>query len=154
VAVKGLPGVQGPGRDHHPGYKKIISPPLKIKSRWWHWRDTLSQKGEKQACRFLQAQGYKILTRRYTTRYGEIDIIARRSTTLSFIEVKTRQGLRSSDPLEAITFRKWQSLQRAASIYLQKFGRNYSDLKIEFLGIGIRIEGERIKIECLPLFFD
>jgi putative endonuclease len=125
-----------------------------MKSKWWQWRDSLSQKGEIQACRYLKGQGYKILNRRYATRYGEIDIVARHHQTISFVEVKTRQGLTSSDPLEAITYRKWQSLQRASLIYLQKCRLNDSSLRLEFLGIGIRVEGKQIKLDCVPLFFD
>jgi putative endonuclease len=124
------------------------------KSKWWRWRDTLSQRGEDQACGFLKKRGYKILSRRYRTRFGEIDIVARREHTLSFVEVKTRHGISSPDPLEAITFRKWQSLQRASLIYLRKKRLDICHLRLEFLGIGIRIEGSRMKLDCLPLFFE
>ena len=47
--------------------------------------------GENQASLFLIRRGYKIVTRNYSFREGELDIIARDiENTLCFIEVKTR----------------------------------------------------------------
>jgi putative endonuclease len=154
VAIEDLLWGQGSDPRRFEGRKKINPLGRKEKSPWWQWRDSLSQKGERQACRFLQKQGYKILSRRFATRFGEIDIVARHSQTLAFVEVKTRQGLTSSDPLEAITYRKWQSLQRASVIYLQKHRIDLQNIQLEFLGIGIRTEGAQIKLDCVPLFFD
>ena len=39
----------------------------------------MNEKGagaEEMACRILEGKGYRILKRNYTTRFGEIDIIA------------------------------------------------------------------------------
>ncbi|MBI3589235.1 MAG: YraN family protein [Candidatus Liptonbacteria bacterium] len=47
-------------------------------------------KGEDIASKFLEDQGYKIITRNYRKKWGEIDIIARdKDKTLVFAEVKT-----------------------------------------------------------------
>ena len=50
----------------------------------------LGESGEEQACRELRRRGYAILARRYRTRHGEIDIVARDGEVLVFVEVKTR----------------------------------------------------------------
>ena len=52
-------------------------------------RQLLGIVGENIACAELQQRGYEILARRYRTRHGEIDIIAREGETTVFIEVKT-----------------------------------------------------------------
>ncbi len=46
-------------------------------------------KGEEIACMFLVKQGFKIQTRNYLRKYGEIDIVATRGVVTHFIEVKT-----------------------------------------------------------------
>jgi putative endonuclease len=38
----------------------------------------------------LMLKGYRILARRYRTRYGEIDVIAVRGRRIAFVEVKRR----------------------------------------------------------------
>ena len=46
--------------------------------------------GEKLVKRYLIRRFYKILKCNYNSKYGEIDIIAKRGKYLVFVEVKTR----------------------------------------------------------------
>ncbi|MBP5618294.1 MAG: YraN family protein, partial [Clostridia bacterium] len=48
------------------------------------------ERGEKLAARYLRRKGYRILERNFQTRFGEIDLIARKGDQLVFVEVKTR----------------------------------------------------------------
>ncbi len=48
---------------------------------------------------YLKAKGYEILSTRYKTKAGEIDIIARSQTQLLFIEVKRRKSEIIDDPI-------------------------------------------------------
>lgn len=45
--------------------------------------------GEDLACRFLIRNGFSILERNYLKKCGEIDIIAKKESSLHFIEVKS-----------------------------------------------------------------
>jgi putative endonuclease len=45
---------------------------------------------ETLACWFLRLKGWRILARRARVPGGEVDIVARRGRTLSFVEVKAR----------------------------------------------------------------
>ena len=45
--------------------------------------------GENIACKFLMKQGFLILDRNYTKKWGEIDIVAEKNKKLYFIEVKS-----------------------------------------------------------------
>ncbi len=45
--------------------------------------------GEEIACKFLRSKGYGIIEQNYLKKFGEIDIIAKKSRVLHFIEVKS-----------------------------------------------------------------
>jgi putative endonuclease len=54
--------------------------------------ETAGRRAEKLAALYLQLKGYVILDRRVKTGRGEVDLIARRKTTLAFVEVKMRRN--------------------------------------------------------------
>jgi len=81
-------------------------------------RLSLGRLGEDAACRELARRGYAILARRFRTRYGEIDIVARDGPTVVFVEVKTRSSTRFGAPAEAVTGRKQAKVALMASEYL------------------------------------
>ena len=76
--------------------------------------------GENLACDALSRQGYAILARRYRTRVGEIDIVARDGPTLVFVEVKTRTSEDFGVPAEAVTRRKQRRIATMARWYLSE----------------------------------
>ncbi len=80
----------------------------------------LGDKGEGLAAGFLIEKGYKILTKNFRTRIGEIDIIAREKNTLVFVEVKTRESLEYGQPFESVNLRKRRKIANVALLYLQK----------------------------------
>jgi putative endonuclease len=66
----------------------------------------------------LRFKGYRILARRHRSPAGEIDIIARRGSTLAFIEVKARQSLDTA--LESVTPRQQRRIRDAAELYVAR----------------------------------
>ncbi|MHB8159583.1 MAG: YraN family protein [Thermoleophilia bacterium] len=74
--------------------------------------------GEALACRFLVHHGYAIIQTNFRSRYGEIDIIARRGAVIAFIEVKTRLNRRYGEPFEAVGLRKQKQIRRLAQMWL------------------------------------
>jgi putative endonuclease len=81
-------------------------------------RQSLGKRGEDVACAELEKRGYEILERRFRTRRGEIDIVARDAGVLVFVEVKARSDSNFGTPLEAVTWRKRQRLSQMAAAYL------------------------------------
>jgi putative endonuclease len=71
---------------------------------------------EARAAAFLMAKGYRILAKRFRTRYGEIDIVARRRSLLAFVEVKARATL--DDAAYAVTARQQARIIEAAQAWL------------------------------------
>jgi len=77
------------------------------------------QKGnfaEDRATSYLEDLGYEIVDRNYYSRFGEIDIIAKKDNTLHFIEVKSGEG----EPIYKITPAKLSKIIKTADIYMQK----------------------------------
>lgn len=65
---------------------------------------------------YLRLSGHRVLARNFKTKVGEIDVIAKRKNTLSFIEVKARNE--HAQGLEAITLKQQQRIQRTAELFL------------------------------------
>lgn len=78
----------------------------------------VGKKGEEIAAKFLQEKGYKILERNYSTKFGEIDLIATKNNVLSFIEVKLKQSEDFGTPEEMIGRGKLARVQHMAEYYL------------------------------------
>jgi putative endonuclease len=74
--------------------------------------------GEALAALRLRLVGYRILARRYRTKVGEIDLIARRGGVLAFVEVKRRAN--AADALEAVSLRSQARIRRAAELFLRR----------------------------------
>src|SRR5688572_4744119 len=81
-------------------------------------RQSLGKRGEELACAELEKRGYLIVDRRFRTRCGELDIVARDGVVLVFVEVKARSGSNFGTPLESVTWQKQQRLSRMAASYL------------------------------------
>ena len=81
-------------------------------------RQSLGKRGEDLACDELEKRGYVIVDRRFRTRCGELDIVARDGAVLVFVEVKTRSGSDFGTPFESVTWKKRQRLSQMAASYL------------------------------------
>ena len=83
-------------------------------------RQFTGQRGEDVACKELERRGHTILARRYRTRFGEIDIIARDGDTTVFVEVKVRATGECGTAADAVTPRKQRRLASMALDYLAR----------------------------------
>lgn len=85
-------------------------------------RQRVGLDGEDAACAELRRRGYEILARRYRTRRGEIDIVAREGRTVVFVEVKTRADDRYGGGAAAVTWRKQRTIALVATEFLARTG--------------------------------
>lgn len=75
---------------------------------------------ETSAAEWLKHQGFEIIERNWKTRFCEIDIVARKDSTLFFVEVKHRKAAGQGGGMAAITDRKQRQMRFAATLYLTK----------------------------------
>lgn len=73
---------------------------------------------EALAEQYLIKQGYHILQKNFYSRFGEIDIIAKKDKYLVFIEVKYRKDEKMGFPEEAIDMRKQNNIIQMARFYM------------------------------------
>lgn len=83
---------------------------------------------------FLRLKGYRILSQRYKTPVGEIDLIAQRGKTLVFIEVKARETIATA--LESISVIQQRRIMRAG-LYFMNSSPKYGKYTVRFDAICI-----------------
>ena len=72
---------------------------------------------EERAAKYLIKNGYEILERNFYSKFGEIDIIAKKGKVLHFIEVKSGKNF---EPIYAITPKKVEKIIKTINYYLLK----------------------------------
>lgn len=81
----------------------------------------VGRQAEDKAAEHLLGLGYTVVTRRFTTRVGEIDIVALDGDTLVFVEVKWRR--KGDAPEQSVGWTKRQRFHQAVEEYYTKTGQ-------------------------------
>lgn len=77
----------------------------------------------------LMLKGFRIVARRYRTKLGEIDLIARRGNLVLIVEVKARKTL--MDAMEAIARDSEWRIEGAADLWLSR-QRDHAQISMRF----------------------
>ncbi len=81
--------------------------------------------GEKIAADYLIENGYEIVAANYRIRNAEIDIIAKKGNTVSFVEVKYRKTNALGTPAEAVNTAKQKKIILAAESFVAENGGDF-----------------------------
>lgn len=104
--------------------------------------------GEIKASEYLRKNGYKILEKNFRTPFGEIDIVARRTDLIIFVEVKTRTTSSLGPPYLAVTPAKVRHLVKNAWCYLKCRGLADSSWRIDIVSVKLNC---RYKLENIEI---
>ena len=112
----------------------------------------LGRWGEDTADDYLREKGYVILERDWHSGHRDIDIIALHNGTIVFVEVKTRQNRRFTEPELAVGYQKIRYLQAAMNHYVKTRRNNY-DLRFDIITVvgDIGSTPEVTHIEDVPI---
>lgn len=110
-------------------------------------KNIAGEQNENLAVKFLRRRGYMILARRFRTKLGEIDIIAKDNDALIFIEVRSRSYTDFGAPCESINRKKQMHIINSAFIYLAKYRLEDADIRFDVVAILKCAELGAIKIE-------
>ena len=125
--------------------------------------------GENIAVKFLVKQGFSILDRNYTKKWGEIDIVAEKDSKLYFVEVKSvsRETLKDVTPTNAKTLAgkhetldqyhpednmhhwKLKRLSRVIQTYLLSKNLDEKDWQVDLLVIFLSLKDKTAKIKVV-----
>lgn len=114
-------------------------------------RQQFGDYGEKVAEKILIKKGYKILERKFRSRMGEIDLIARDGETLIFVEVKSRLNNKFGRPEEAVTPWKLSHIQKTAEYFCLINKIKNAKMRIEVVAIQYK-EGQLESIRIIPVY--
>jgi putative endonuclease len=115
-------------------------------------RQSRGKLGEDLACAELERRGYAILDRRYRSRFGEIDIVARCGEEIVFVEVKARAGDQFGDGADAVTQGKQRRVSQMAVDYLAR--HHLHDRPCRFDVVTVDLNRDVPRIEVYPRAFD
>ncbi|OHA63967.1 MAG: hypothetical protein A2842_00945 [Candidatus Wildermuthbacteria bacterium RIFCSPHIGHO2_01_FULL_48_25] len=103
----------------------------------------LGKLGEMRAREYLERKGYKILEQNYKTRRAEIDIVARKGSTLVIVEVRSTADEKFGMPEETLGPRKKRRLLWNAKAYVAR--KRYKELyRIDAICVVFRGDGSDI----------
>jgi putative endonuclease len=114
-------------------------------------KQVVGKRGEELAGEYLKKHGYILLEKNARTPYGEIDLVAtlleaEQTSTLVFVEVKTRTSRTFGYPEEAMTRRKKDHLMDAVAYYMQKHTEIELDWRIDVIAVSIHTDSQRVGI--------
>ncbi len=139
----------------HVSYETSINMPKKFTS------DTqkLGEAGENIATRFLVKQGFEVLERNYTKKWGEIDIIAQKDNKLHFVEVKSVSRSDLADvthetndyrPEDNMHPWKLKRLSRTVQTYLlHKDTPDEQDWQVDLLVVFLDTKNKKARVEVV-----
>lgn len=120
-----------------------------------HTKKELGTVGEDIAVKYLIEQNYKIITRNFMCRQGEIDIIARDTLKkeIVFIEVKTRTSQKYGSPSEAVDEHKQKHIYKSAEYYVYRHNLYNKTIRFDIIEINIDIIKKKIRINHIKKAF-
>ena len=81
--------------------------------------------GETKAAKYLRKNKYEIIASGYYSRFGEIDLIAKKGNTIVFIEVTTRKDASFAKAFEFVDRNKIQKIKATAQIWMSQNDKDY-----------------------------
>lgn len=109
-------------------------------------RIALGKHGEELACAELRRLGYEILERRYRTRFGEIDIVARQDGVVVFVEVKARGGPGFGSGAAAVTAWKQRRVARMAQDFVVRHRLHGHPCRFDVVAVEVGRDGPRVDV--------
>lgn len=117
---------------------------------------TIGKVGEDIAVQYLISHGFYIIIRNFLTKFGEIDIIAKKNSLIHYIEVKSAYSHDLSyvdtlmhRPEDNVGTQKLRRMYRTIEIYQNKMGTREERWQIDVLSVFVQTETKEAKVRAL-----
>jgi len=90
---------------------------------------------ERRVARYLRRAGYRILSRNWRCRTGELDLVVDRGPLLVFVEVRSVSTAFLESPTESVSAPKQARVGRAAEAWLQAHPRTIDGVRFDVVGV-------------------
>jgi len=104
--------------------------------------------GENIACDFLMNRGFQLLDRNYLRKWGELDIVVKKGSTVHFVEVKSVTWETNIRPEENMHPGKIKRLHRAIQTYLLE-KKIDSDWQLDLVTVKIDESTRKARVEII-----
>lgn len=121
-------------------------------------KQKIGETGEGVAVKFLMKQGFEIIERNYTKKWGEIDIVAKKREKVHFVEVKsvsrnleevTRETLDAYRPEDNMHPWKLKRLSRAIQTYILSKKLDNVEWQVDLLVIFLDFKNRQAKVKVV-----
>ncbi len=109
----------------------------------------LGEQGETAAAKWLVAQGFHIVERNVTNKFGEIDIVARKGNVHYFFEVKTGRMSGWLNPAENLTSAKLRKFNISSEYYA--LAHDLREYYMRAIIVRLADSGDKTSIEMIDI---
>lgn len=118
-----------------------------------HLNRAIGSDGEDIAREYLLKEGYEILEVNFRSKFGEIDIIGKDKSYITFIEVKTRYNLSFGIPSESVNFRKQLKIIKTAQIFILRNQLSEFDIRFDIVEVYLNTTDNSKEVKILKNAF-
>lgn len=114
----------------------------------WHKNNKIiGQIGENLAAEYLAERGYRVLDRNWSTKWGELDIVAQKEGVMVYVEVKTKVGEGFGTPEDMVNSYKIRQVRQTAEVYRITHNLPEGQARIDVIAIVLDKDHQVVRLE-------
>ncbi|WP_028778296.1 YraN family protein [Shimazuella kribbensis] len=112
-------------------------------------RKAIGQRGEDIAAGYLVSKGWELIARNWSTKLGELDIVANDGLQLIFVEVRTTTSNQFGLGFQSVQYRKQQQVRKLAVQFMQKQKLEHLSIRFDVISVLLTKEREFVDLNHL-----
>lgn len=109
--------------------------------------------GESLAEAYLISMGFIIINKNFKCKQGEIDLICRDGSYITFVEVKSRYSSQFGTPADSVTYTKQKKIFKTAQFYIMKYMLHNNNFRFDVVEIILNSNNDNYNISLIKNAF-